>query len=370
MNGNVFSREENVILGARALFDARSADNSLEEGYKDLLSEYERLVRQSKRLLKMGDRMQLALAKLNKELAVREQTYRGIFENAIEGIYRTDAQGDLLEVNEALAVMLGYENPAQLLENATGIKSIFCNDNAYRQYKSVIGKDHMVKGMQAKLKRVDGTITWVEINAGIIQPECSDTDSCSGVVGVIVDITEPRQMMREMCRLARTDSLTGLWNRGHFVEQAVQEIARCKRSKRCLSLLLIDVDFFKRINDQYGHDVGDKVLVGIADTLRETLRDIDIVARFGGEEFVILLPDTKLEAAKIAAERVRNAIGEQDFSYDRHRSITTTVSIGVTSFDNYESDLDAMLKRADTAMYVAKRKGRNRVESCLLDIAG
>ena len=370
MTGNVFSREDDVIRGAKRVLRSRTLDiQTMNSEYKSLLCEYEKLVRQSKRLLRMGDRMQRALSTVNEELLVREQTYRGIFENAIEGIYRADAKGTLLEVNNALTAMLGYDDSAHFLNAVSDVGQIFHNDHAYHQYRTTLQSEHVVKGMQAKLRRVDDTTIWVEINAGAIHSQSDETGDVSGVVGVIADITDRRQMMHEMCRLARTDSLTGLWNRGYFVEQAAQEMLRCRRSARSLALLLIDVDFFKKINDQHGHDIGDRVLVGISDLLRESLRDVDIIARFGGEEFVVLLPDTCLHAANIAAERVRNAIASHNFAHDQERSISATVSIGVAAFDSPKIDLDMMIKQADTAMYAAKRKGRDRVASCLYDVA-
>ncbi|WP_066852039.1 sensor domain-containing diguanylate cyclase [Halodesulfovibrio spirochaetisodalis] len=365
MKENVFDREDKVIRKARSLLTGGSfQQDGSEDSYRELLAEYEKSVRQSKRLLKMGDRMQLALASLNEELQLREQKYRGIFENAIEGIYYTDAQGVLLEVNTAMACMLGYETTEECLKNTRDVGDIFKTSQAFSQYKIMLHSKQVVKSMHAQLCCADGNTVWAEINAGAIESHATDNRHIAGIVGVIADITERKHMMREMCRLARTDCLTGLWNRGYFVELAAQEIARCKRFSHELSILLVDVDYFKGVNDKYGHDIGDKVLVGVADTLRETLREVDVVARFGGEEFVVMLPDTGLDAAQMAADRLCRAVREQDFSYDRHRAINVTVSIGVTAFEDVQTSLDLLLKRADTAMYAAKHNGRDRVEFC------
>lgn len=371
MKENVFNREAEVIRKARSLLsgDVFQQEDG-EQGYRDLLVEYEKLVRQSKRLLKMGDRMQHALSSLNEELQLREQTYRGIFENATEGIYRTDAQGTLLEVNTALANMLGYDSAEEYLSRVTEIGTAFNNHHALGQYNEMLKSKQVVKGMQAKLRCAEGETVWAEINAGVIESQSAEGKQIAGVVGVIADITERKRMMREMCRLARTDCLTSLWNRGYLVELAAQEIARCKRFGNDLSILLVDVDYFKRVNDRFGHDVGDKVLVGVADTLRETLREVDVIARFGGEEFVVMLPDTGLQAAQQAARRVRNAMREQIFAYEQKQPIKVTVSIGVTAYQDASTSLDLLLKRADTAMYSAKHKGRDRVEYCSLDSVG
>lgn len=370
MRENVFTREHEVIQNAHdVLCQKETSTEDVRQNYQELLVEYEKLVRQSQRLLKMGDRMQHTLSKLNAELSVSEQRFRGIFENATEGIYRTDAEGTLLEVNTALATMLGYDSSSDMLSRVPEVGSMFYHLRAFGQYDNVLRKKSVVKTMQAKLCRVDGSTLWTEINAGVIEDQSEEGSQLSGVVGVIADITERKRMMREMCRLARTDSLTGLWNRGYFIELASREIARCKRSVRNLSILLVDVDYFKKVNDHYGHDTGDKVLVGVADAMRNSLREIDIVARFGGEEFVVLLPDTSIQSAHKVAQRVCNSIREQDFLDDRRRKITITVSIGVTSYQNALSDLDLMLKRADIAMYSAKKNGRNRVEECLFNDA-
>jgi diguanylate cyclase (GGDEF)-like protein len=160
--------------------------------------------------------------------------------------------------------------------------------------------------------------------------------------------------------LATRDGLTGLFNRRHFDNLARAEWARFQRYGRPLSLLVMDADNFKSINDRFGHDVGDLVLKAIADTCSASKRETDVVARFGGEEFVLLLPETDEAAAVIVAERLRTQI-QQHSRVHAGEKLQVTVSIGVAGATLSMSGFNALLKRADVAMYEAKRSGRNRV---------
>lgn len=161
--------------------------------------------------------------------------------------------------------------------------------------------------------------------------------------------------------LAHTDELTQLYNRRHFVNLAENCIHDWPRySSTCL--LMFDVDHFKQINDSYGHDVGDRVLQLIADTARKEMRHSDVLARFGGEEFIILLSDTQLQDALVIAERIRNSI-QQQYLYARPELILKfTVSIGIAELESHTQDLDDLIKKADVALYAAKKSGRNRIE--------
>jgi len=184
-------------------------------------------------------------------------------------------------------------------------------------------------------------------------------------VGQLRDITERKAAEEALERLATTDNLTGLFNRGHFVNLARTEIDRCRRYSRPLSLLMVDADKFKSVNDTYGHDVGDMVLRAISATIVQALRTVDIVGRLGGEEFVALLPETGLKDAVVSAERVRRAIEEQSVTLETGDQLRFTVSIGVSTMPDGDCDtercLDDMLKESDKALYDAKHAGRNRV---------
>jgi diguanylate cyclase (GGDEF)-like protein len=164
-------------------------------------------------------------------------------------------------------------------------------------------------------------------------------------------------------KLAATDALTGLMNRRAFMEALDRERSRAIRHLHPMALLLLDVDHFKKVNDSRGHDAGDAVLQGVARVLRSIARKSDILARWGGEEFVVALPQTADTGARIAAERIRRALAEAVYNLPNGDTLSCTASVGlasVASTDGFEAD--ELIARADKAMYAAKGRGRNRVE--------
>lgn len=175
---------------------------------------------------------------------------------------------------------------------------------------------------------------------------------------VVVDNARLHERTKKM---AITDGLTRLYNHKHFYELLEQEFHRTKRYQASVVMIMIDIDFFKQINDTYGHQVGDDILKELAIVVRSQVRDIDILARYGGEEFAALLPQTSLEQAAIVAERIRNAVEKNEFSTSKG-IIKITVSLGVSGYP--EMDINSqveLVKRADAALYRAKETGKNRV---------
>lgn len=176
-----------------------------------------------------------------------------------------------------------------------------------------------------------------------------------------VDITKRKEMEGELRRLATTDALTGIYNRGYFLEYAQKEISRAARTERGFSILMFDLDKFKNVNDTYGHPVGDEVLKAFARMCQENLRPMDLFARLGGEEFVAMLPETSSSSAKEAAERLRSKAEKLTIPV-QGGEVRFTVSIGIASYDPSTSEnLAAVMKRADAALYQAKEEGRNLV---------
>jgi diguanylate cyclase (GGDEF)-like protein len=184
-----------------------------------------------------------------------------------------------------------------------------------------------------------------------------------GVISSVYVTTFALRRWREAARRlqqANTDHLTGLFNRNKGAEVLEYEMSRATRYQRPLSIILLDVDSFKNINDTYGHLAGDHILQAVADTARETVRTVDNLIRWGGEEFVVLLPDTELEAAVQVAERLREAIAKTPIRVPT-AEISITASFGVARKDENTPDVETLLARADQAMYIAKYLGRNRV---------
>ncbi len=172
---------------------------------------------------------------------------------------------------------------------------------------------------------------------------------------------ELRQSVTNTLALAVTDELTGLYNRRYFDRHLALMLDKAQQQHRDMAVMLIDMDFFKAVNDTHGHDTGDAVLREFANRLRRNIRGVDLACRFGGEEFVVLMPDTDYRQAQGVAERVRQAVADKTFEAGNGRPLTITVSVGLALNETKVDTPEAMLKRADVALYRAKREGRNRV---------
>lgn len=218
---------------------------------------------------------------------------------------------------------------------------------------------------ELRLRRYDGEYRWFQMRAAVVWPE--EGDRPQRVVGSIEDINDRKraekvnvQLMAEMERRATQDALTGLYNRGYFNERTANEIRRSSRSGVPFSLMILDGDHFKSVNDTYGHVTGDQVLKALSKCILENERETDVACRFGGEEFTICLPDTDETGAFNIAERVREAIESLQLVSEDGRHFNVTASIGVAEWRPGE-DVDALVMRADAAVYHSKHNGRNRV---------
>ena len=234
----------------------------------------------------------------------------------------------------------------------------------------IVAKTFQSGDPAAKEKKVvthSGLQEWLEIYT---YPILNNEGVVTHVIEYVRNITdrkraeeESQRFIKELETLSSEDSLTGLQNRRMIFERIRHEIERVRRYNAELSLIFCDLDYFKEINDTYGHKAGDEVLRTIADILRRSVRTSDVIGRYGGDEFLLVLPQTALKGAQELAERIRVAVQDMAFEMPGGKSVNTTMSIGVAFYDGNENDVDALLNRIDTALYVSKRSGKNRVYS-------
>jgi diguanylate cyclase (GGDEF)-like protein/PAS domain S-box-containing protein len=210
---------------------------------------------------------------------------------------------------------------------------------------------------QLSHRRKDGSQVWTETVITIYE---NNEPVRTEIQGVSRDITVRKKLEEELSYQATTDELTRTFNRRHFIKVAQAELKRSIRQKHTVSIVLIDIDHFKHINDTYGHPAGDQALVIFTERCRESIRDIDVFARFGGDEFALLLPETNVEQARFVVNRVHQAIVDKPFILD-DQQVTVTMTAGAAVSHGAGEALDSLLIRADQALYLAKEAGRNRI---------
>ncbi len=197
---------------------------------------------------------------------------------------------------------------------------------------------------------------WFE---GRIQPLPMPVKNERAVVWVACNITRRHQLEAQLQRLSETDELTGASNRRKLLDALTLSLRRYRERQQPTAVVLMDVDYFKTINDRFGHIAGDEVLRGIAHRAMAHLREGDLFARFGGEEFALLLPNTAMDAAQVIAERLRLAIASGNFLPASSPPLNVTVSMGLSLIQSQDQDIESVLRRADDALYRAKHSGRN-----------
>jgi diguanylate cyclase (GGDEF)-like protein len=227
---------------------------------------------------------------------------------------------------------------------------------AWKSYKSGLLTNEELEAKDFKIITKGGEERWIRHVCQVFDRESS---AVPGIRSCSVDITERKKTEGELELAAMYDPLTGLMNRRFISENLKHEISRCLRSENPFSLVLGDLDYFKSINDQYGHECGDEILKHVTRLMADSVRAQDMVSRWGGEEFLILLPDTSLNGARVLAKKLRRVVEANSFVYNGH-GIKVTISFGVSECDCQESP-DACIREADKKLYEAKKRGRNRV---------
>lgn len=271
---------------------------------------------------------------------------------------RYDEYWTMLFVSSGCRDLTGYE-PSELVNNAqVSYAELIAdggNEHFQREVESAIGNAEPFS-IEYTIVRKDGQHIWVWERGRAVE------DNGDLVLeGIILDISDRKALEDELSELAIRDPLTGLFNRREMARLLDEEIVRAKRYGRTLSLLWIDFDHFKHINDDYGHAAGDSVLKATSRLLADSVRSVDAIGRFGGEEFVILLPEMTRSEASETAERLRGLISDTPQSLADGRMVPLTISIGVAVFPDNGVDASALCAAADKAMYQAKSNGRNQV---------
>ena len=304
----------------------------------------------------------LVMAGTHQEITLRKQVESElkvaatVFES-MEGMFVTDTNNVILRANKAFTRITGYtENEAvgqtpRLLSSGRQSKEFYAI-----MWKSI--NDTGVWEGEIYNRRKIGEIYPQQLTITVVK----DTeDNVINYVATLTDITERKLLELELTRQAHLDYLTGLSNRRHFIEQGELELSRAIRYDTPLSLMMLDIDFFKNVNDTYGHQVGDIVLQALSKICQDTLRQVDIPGRLGGEEFAVILPETSCTEALEVAERLRETIASTEVTIPVGLPIHFTVSIGVTTLLDKNSNIDMLLNQADKALYEAKETGRNKV---------
>ena len=299
--------------------------------------------------------------KADEALKASEAKYRDLFDKMPNGFYTSTPEGNFVDANPAFVRMLGYDSIDEL-RSVHIPTDIYVHETERVQMHSENYNTEFVDRMESyRLKRKDGQIIWVEDHARYMK------DKNGRVLfnqGVCKDVTDRKKAEEELIRLNRelmvsatTDRITGLYNRQYFDEIAQREIARSARYGTPLSLVMIDLDNFKHLNDSMGHLAGDMALSEIAGTIRENIRSSDIAARWGGDEFILASPADLEHAIALALKLQELLEGLDHGGYG-----PVTGSIGVSSFRKGD-DINSLTKRVDRAMYEVKKKGGNGVYS-------
>ncbi len=287
-----------------------------------------------------------------------EKRFHSTFASAPIGMAIVGLDGHFLQVNEALANILGYT--VSQLQRKTFQQITFPDDLQLDVAKFEQLRDGLIKDYQLEKRyfHKKGNVIWVSLSVSVVRDEA---DRALYFIAQIQDITERKYLMDRLANQARVDYLTNLSNRRYFMEQAEAELHRALRYETPLAMLMIDIDHFKHINDSYGHKTGDLVLQKLSEMLKHSLREVDVLGRIGGEEFAILLPESKLENAVEVAERLREQVENAKLIEDKGEPLRFTVSIGVALLDGKNKTLDSLFSSADEALYKAKNSGRNCV---------
>src|SRR5437588_510696 len=296
-------------------------------------------------------KLRTELEEAGKALKHSQALYGALVDNPAYGVCRCDAQGKFVSVNQALVTMLGYATKEELLAANHPSDGVF--DLGTGSALAERSAERMrINPIEIEWKRKNGTALKVRLSGRGIFDEHGD---CVGHEIIAVDVTEERTLEQQLRNQASSDSLTGLANHRRLFDALHAEICRSKRTKREFSLVLLDLDGLKKINERYGHLAGDRALCRLALILADCSRSIDTAARQGGDEFALVLPETGIAAATLVAHRICD-LAAKDAEEPR-----LSVSVGVVSYTKDADTIGTMVRAADQALYAMKLAKAARV---------
>lgn len=286
-------------------------------------------------------------------LRLQARSFEILAEHATDMISRHSCSGEILYVSPAVRTLIGYE-PRDIVGRRVQ-DFVHPDDTANTQWACDRAQSmESTDTAQYRFLTKRGVYIWVETKSTTWQDDAVGSEP--EIVAITRDINDRKLLEQELVRASITDPLTGLYNRLHFNRSFEREMERYRRLGESFSLIMLDVDRFKYVNDEHGHDVGDRVLVGLSAQVQAVIRSIDVVSRWGGDEFVILLPGTDRSKALSLAERLRERLADIVLPNGSH----VTCSFGVAELSPND-DYDSIIKRADNHLYAAKHKGRDKV---------
>jgi diguanylate cyclase (GGDEF)-like protein/PAS domain S-box-containing protein len=285
------------------------------------------------------------------ERKANEARYRLLFERNLAGVFRTGADGRILDCNEACAHLFGYQSRDEFL--SADATDFYFDESERERVVQMLRDQKQISNLELRLRRRDGSTLWALENVALLENDILE--------GTIIDITDRKHAHEQMEYQAYHDALTGLPNRLLFRDRISVALAHAKRNSRCSAVMFLDIDQFKLVNDTLGHTVGDRLLQVIGARIVTCVRAEDTVARMGGDEFTILLAElSDRKGAAAAAQKVLEA-ARHPVLIDQHELFVTT-SIGIAIFPDDGEDAESLLKNADRAMYRAKDLGRDNVQ--------
>ncbi|WP_372994639.1 diguanylate cyclase [Marinobacter sp.] len=291
----------------------------------------------------------------------RERQLQVLMDNLPGMAYRCkyDPHWTMLFVSQGCARLTGYEPEALIDNRVTSYASLMDDEDSERIYGEVqeaLANDRSFS-LEYGLTRRDGSRIWVwERGRGV-----EEEDGSVLLEGIVLDISDRKALENELEEMATRDPLTGLFNRREMSKVLEEELERARRYQRPMALLWIDFDHFKDVNDTFGHAAGDSVLRSISRLLLASVRSVDSIGRFGGEEFVIVLPEMDLDEAQDTAERLRRKVAEEPQPLGNGEAVPLTISVGVAVYPDHGQSASTLCAAADKAMYLAKERGRNCV---------